>query len=147
MKAYAVAHLSNVTMGPAIVEYVERIDATLQPFGGRYIIHGGGAEVREGNWSGDLIVIEFPDRDQARSRYESRAYQEIVGLRTGSSEGASSLSTACPRGIGRRGPEARPTAQPFCHVEAAWMWSASDSSGKTRIMDHRPNPPDVNSNR
>lgn len=88
MKAYALAHLHNVVMGPAIVEYVERIDATLQPFGGRYIIHGGGTEVREGSWSGDLIVIEFPDRDRARSWYESAAYQEIVGLRTGSSEGA-----------------------------------------------------------
>jgi hypothetical protein len=27
--AYAVAHMRQVTMGPAIVEYLERIDATL----------------------------------------------------------------------------------------------------------------------
>ncbi len=34
MTAYAVAHMRRVTMGPAIVEYLERIDATLAPFGG-----------------------------------------------------------------------------------------------------------------
>jgi uncharacterized protein (DUF1330 family) len=36
MPAYAVAHMRQVTMGPAIVEYLERIDATLAPFGGRF---------------------------------------------------------------------------------------------------------------
>lgn len=98
MKAYALAHLHNVTMGPSIVEYVERIEATLQPFDGRYIIHGGGVEVREGSWSGDLIVIEFPDRDRARSWYGSAAYQGIVDLRTGNSEGTVIIVDGVPDG-------------------------------------------------
>ena len=29
MPTYAVAHLRNVTMGPQIIEYLQRIDATL----------------------------------------------------------------------------------------------------------------------
>jgi uncharacterized protein (DUF1330 family) len=41
----------------------------------------------EGNWPGDLIVIEFPDRERARAWYASPAYQEILPLRTGNSEG------------------------------------------------------------
>ena len=45
MPAYAVAHMRQATMGPAIVEYLERIDATLAPFGGRFLVHGGAAEV------------------------------------------------------------------------------------------------------
>jgi uncharacterized protein (DUF1330 family) len=40
MAAYALAHLRRVTMGPPIVEYLQRIDATLTPFNGRFIVHG-----------------------------------------------------------------------------------------------------------
>ena len=86
MTAYAVAHMRRVTMGPAIVEYLERIDATLAPFGGRFIVHGGDVEVLEGSWPGALIVIEFPDRGQVRAWYDSEAYREIVALRTGNSQ-------------------------------------------------------------
>jgi hypothetical protein len=64
MPAYAVAHMRRVTMGPPIVEYLERIDATLAPFGGHFIVHGGDFEQLEGSWPGNLIVIEFPDREQ-----------------------------------------------------------------------------------
>jgi len=73
-------------MGPAVVEYLQRIDATLAPFGGRFIVHGGEVEILEGSWPGFLIVIEFPDRDRASAWYNSAAYQEIVTLRTDNSE-------------------------------------------------------------
>jgi uncharacterized protein (DUF1330 family) len=36
MSAYAIAHVRQVTMRSAIVEYLERIDATLAPFGNRF---------------------------------------------------------------------------------------------------------------
>ena len=85
--SYAVAHLERVTVGPGIVEYLARIDATLEPFGGRFLVHGARAEVVEGPWRGDLVVIGFPDPDGARAWYSSAAYQGIVGLRTGSSTG------------------------------------------------------------
>jgi uncharacterized protein (DUF1330 family) len=39
--------MRRVTMGLAIVEYLERIDATLAPFGGHFIVHGGDFELRE----------------------------------------------------------------------------------------------------
>jgi len=86
MPAYAVAHMRQVSMGPAVVEYLQRIDATLAPFGGRFIVHGGEVEILEGSWPGFLIVIEFPDRDRASAWYNSAAYQEIVTLRTDNSE-------------------------------------------------------------
>ena len=73
-------------MGPAIVEYLQRIDDTLAPFGGRFIVHGGEVEVLEGSWPGHLIVIEFPDRGRASAWYSSDAYQEIVALRTDNSD-------------------------------------------------------------
>jgi uncharacterized protein (DUF1330 family) len=58
MPVYAVAHLRQVTMGPPIVEYLQRIDATLEPFAGRFLVHGGEVEVLEGAWPGHLIIIE-----------------------------------------------------------------------------------------
>jgi uncharacterized protein (DUF1330 family) len=60
MTHYAIANLSNVRMGAGIVEYLERIDATLAPFDGHFIVHGGVPEHVEGEWPGTLIVIEFP---------------------------------------------------------------------------------------
>ena len=66
---------------PDIVGYIQSIDATLRPFGGRFRVHGGEAEVLEGDWSGDLVMIEFPDRRSARAWYASPAYQAILPLR------------------------------------------------------------------
>ncbi|MGX5826370.1 DUF1330 domain-containing protein [Mesorhizobium sp. 43Arga] len=86
MTAYAVAHMRQVTMGPQIVEYLHKIDATLEPFGGRFLIHGGDVEVIENDWPGNLIVIEFPDRRHVREWYDSPAYQAILALRTENSQ-------------------------------------------------------------
>ena len=87
MTAYAVAHLRKVNMGAGIVAYLEAIDATIRPFEGRFIIHGGQKTVLEGSWEGDLIVIAFPDRPSAEAWYASKAYCEIKHLRSDNSEG------------------------------------------------------------
>lgn len=84
---YAVGHLRNVTMGPAVVAYLERIDATLAPFGGRFLIHGGRPTRLEGDWTGDLIVIRFPTAADALAWYRSPAYREILPLRLAAAEG------------------------------------------------------------
>ena len=88
--------LRNVAMGPAIVGYLQRIDATLQPFGGKFVVHGGPYEVLEGNWSGDVVIIEFPDRERARGWYGSPAYREILPLSTNNSDGDAILIDTVP---------------------------------------------------
>ena len=88
MASYAVGILQRVEIGPAIVEYLERIDATLAPFDGHFIIHGGEKVLHEGSDPGTLIVIEFPSRAQADGWYASAAYQAIVALRAEHSDGA-----------------------------------------------------------
>src|SRR3546814_16915685 len=97
MTAYAVANLHRVEMGPAIIEYLEKIDATLAPFGGRYIIHGGPKAVLEGDWRGDIIVVAFPDRAAAAAWYDSPAYQAIKPMRTAHSEGDVEIGRASCR--------------------------------------------------
>jgi uncharacterized protein (DUF1330 family) len=74
-------------MNAAIVTYLERIDATLAPFGGRFVVHGGEVERLEGAWPGHVVILEFPDRARARDWYRSSAYQSIVRLRTNNSLG------------------------------------------------------------
>ncbi|WP_428983341.1 DUF1330 domain-containing protein [Paraburkholderia diazotrophica] len=96
MSTFAVAHLHEVKMGVEIVEYLKRIDATLAPFCGHFVLHGGRYERLEGDWRGDLIAIEFPNRDLARAWYRSDAYQAILPLRTGNSIGDVILIDAVP---------------------------------------------------
>lgn len=82
MVGYAIARLRDLAFGPEIATYVARIDATLEPFGGRFLVHGDGLETVEGSWTGDLVVIEFPSVERARAWYRSAAYQAILPLRT-----------------------------------------------------------------
>ena len=88
MTTYGVGILRDVEMGPAIVEYLERIDGTLVPFDGHFIIHGGRKQMLEGTSPGTLIVIKFPDRAAAEEWYRSPAYQAIVPLRADHSDGS-----------------------------------------------------------
>jgi uncharacterized protein (DUF1330 family) len=81
MTAYAIAHLHDVELCADIVEYLKRIDATLEPFGGHFIVHGARPEVCEGEWQGDQIIIAFPDLVAARDWYGSEAYRRILPLR------------------------------------------------------------------
>ncbi len=87
MPAYAIAHLQDLRFGPDIVAYLQAIDATLAPYGGRFLVHGSSAEVLEGPFSGDVVVVAFPDRAQASAWYASPAYQAILPLRTRNARG------------------------------------------------------------
>jgi uncharacterized protein (DUF1330 family) len=84
MPAYGLAHLRPTTAPPhdEVLEYLERIQATMDPFGGRFLVHGTQVEVVEGVWPGSLVLIEFPDAETARKWYASPAYREILHLRT-----------------------------------------------------------------
>jgi uncharacterized protein (DUF1330 family) len=98
MSAYAIAHLWDVKWGAEIKAYLERIDDTLAPFEGKYIVHGGERTVVEGQWTGDLIVIAFPDLVRAREWYSSAAYQSILALRRDNSAGDVILIDGVPPG-------------------------------------------------
>lgn len=87
MPAYAVAVIRETRFNDEVAEYLQRIDETLLPFSGRYVIHGGPYQALEGSWSGDLVMIEFPSMEQARAWYGSDAYAAIRPLRSGNTEG------------------------------------------------------------
>lgn len=104
MTAYAIAHLRTPQINDDVLEYLERIQGTLDPFGGRFLVHGGEVEVREGSWPGTIVVLRFPTVEDARGWYDSPAYQAILPLRTDHIESDAILVEGVPDGYdaGRR---------------------------------------------
>ncbi|HET9666854.1 MAG TPA: DUF1330 domain-containing protein [Desertimonas sp.] len=88
MPAYALAHLRTPRINDEVLEYIERIQATLDPFGGRFLVHGSEVDVKEGPWPGTVVIVEFPDVDAAEAWYGSPAYQVILPLRTHNIDGS-----------------------------------------------------------
>ncbi|KUH39247.1 MULTISPECIES: DUF1330 domain-containing protein [Streptomyces] len=84
MPAYAIARLRPPrTLHEEVLTYMERIQSTLDPFDGRFLVHGAPArEVLEGDWPEALVIIGFPSLVHARDWYASEAYQALLPLRT-----------------------------------------------------------------
>ncbi|OQO92602.1 hypothetical protein B1813_10540 [Saccharomonospora piscinae] len=97
-RGYVIAHLRNVKFGPDVQRYMEQIEATFELFGGTWLIHGAASEIVEGDWPGDIVIIEFPTLSAARDWYSSPAYQAILSLRTGHMDSRVALVPGVPAG-------------------------------------------------
>jgi uncharacterized protein (DUF1330 family) len=65
----------TVTDPERYAEYVKVVPATIAKYGGRYLARGGRAEVLEGTWAPQrLVVLEFDSLDRARAWWESDDY-------------------------------------------------------------------------
>ena len=98
MSAYAIAHLQEAAAHLEIAEYIERITATFEPYGGRFLVHGAQHEVTEGRWPGHVVVIGFPSIAEARAWWDSAAYRQIAPLRSRHIEGDIILVPGVPEG-------------------------------------------------
>ncbi|MEV4424637.1 DUF1330 domain-containing protein [Streptomyces sp. R-07] len=100
MTAYAIANLHpSADLHDEVLTYMERIQSTLDPFGGRFLVHGTPArEVREGSWPGGLVIVGFPAYEDARAWYDSEAYQALLPLRTRHMPGDLLLIDGVPEG-------------------------------------------------
>jgi len=87
MKAYAI--VQETVKDPAMFEtYRSGVVATLEPFGGKFVVRGGRLTIVEGEWPHPrLVVIEFPSRQAAEDWYKSPAYQKLLPLRLKSAAG------------------------------------------------------------
>ena len=81
MSAYVIVHnevLDEGTFG----EFRERIGATVDAHGGRYLVRGGSFEVVEGELTTDrVVVIEFDDVNKARTWLNSPEYTDLKKIR------------------------------------------------------------------
>ena len=82
MPAYCFVNL-HIHDPEGYAEYRKRTLATIEAFGGRFLVRGGEVEVKEGDWRpGRVILLEFPSMEVARRWYDSPQYQAIIGYRT-----------------------------------------------------------------
>ena len=98
MSGYAVASLREVDFNDEIADYLRRIDATLPPFGGEFLVHGATPEVMDGDLPGSVVVIRFPDVEHARAWYHSPQYQAILPLRLRNTVGGAVIVAGVPDG-------------------------------------------------
>jgi uncharacterized protein (DUF1330 family) len=88
MAAYMIADIDVHDMD-TYKEYASLVPATLEPFGGRFLVRGGDHEPVEGDWRpGRLVVLEFPSADHARRWYTSEAYTAAMPIRHRASTGS-----------------------------------------------------------
>lgn len=87
MAGYVIAEI-EVTNPERFREYQAGVVATIEAHGGRFLVRGGGIEVKEGGWQPKrLVVIEFPSIEQARAWYGSPEYERLILIRQEASRG------------------------------------------------------------
>jgi uncharacterized protein (DUF1330 family) len=63
-------------------EYVERVPAVVEQYGGRYLVRGGEVAVLTGDWQPErIVVVEFDSSEQVQEFYASPEYQALAPLR------------------------------------------------------------------
>ena len=63
-------------------EYRKMVPATLERFGGSFLVRGGKVENLEGNWNPSrFVIIAFDNADQARAWWSSDTYASAKQLR------------------------------------------------------------------
>jgi uncharacterized protein (DUF1330 family) len=92
MPAYIVADI-DVHDPDAYAQYAAMVDASLEPFEGRFLVRGGGSQTLEGDWRPRrLVVLQFPSAGHARGWYESQDYGAAKTIRQQASTGSMVLA-------------------------------------------------------
>ena len=81
MPAYILVDMT-VSDASAYEAYKRLAQASIEAFGGRYLIRGGATAVLEGSWQPRrLVLLEFPTSERARSWYASPEYAQALAAR------------------------------------------------------------------
>ena len=81
MPAYIISDVT-IRNGEAFQTYQARAATSIAHYDGHYLVRGGPIEKLEGDWSPQAIVIvEFPDLEQARAWYGSPEYAHALEVR------------------------------------------------------------------
>ncbi len=80
MAGYVIADV-RVTDEVGFADFIASIPASIEAYGGRYIIRGGDVEVRQGDWApARFVVVEFDSIEVARSWLDSDSYAEVAEI-------------------------------------------------------------------
>jgi uncharacterized protein (DUF1330 family) len=85
--AYVVSEVEILDEAQANI-YRSRASASIEHYGGRYIVRGGAIELIEGdrNPNRRFVVVEFPSMQRAHEWYRSPEYAEALRVRAGALE-------------------------------------------------------------
>ena len=82
-KGYIIVDMTVTNPGGEFAEYRDNVSATIEAFGGRYLVRGGSAALVEGDVRpGIMGIVEFESRERAMEWYNSAAHQKIPPFRT-----------------------------------------------------------------
>lgn len=88
MSAYFFVDVLEVTDPDKLARYRERVLATVERHGGRYLTVGGRVDPVEGDWQPAFpVMIEFPSLEQGRRWYDSDEYRPLKALRLAAMKG------------------------------------------------------------
>lgn len=105
MKTYLINHLripGDVPNNEGL-SYLESVEATVAPYGGKWLAQGPADVVVEGAWPGSVVLMEFPNREAATAWYNSPAYTAIRPLRTNNAISDLILIDQLPEGFTVKG--------------------------------------------
>jgi uncharacterized protein (DUF1330 family) len=86
MAAYVIGHV-EIKDADGYARYSAQVAATVEKYGGRFLVRGGAYEVREGSFPKlRLVMLEFPDLAAARRWYGSPEYSPLIPQRQASTE-------------------------------------------------------------
>jgi len=86
MSVYMVIDIT-VQDAETYAEYMERVPATVEKYGGRYVVRGGPVIPLTGNWNPErIIILEFQTVEQMRTWNSSPEYRELAPLRISSTK-------------------------------------------------------------
>ncbi len=81
MAGYIVADI-EITDPDEYQKYAQQTAATIERYGGKFLVRGGRSETLEGDWKTKrLVILEFPSVEQAKTWYDSPEYSAITGIR------------------------------------------------------------------
>jgi len=87
MAAFVIGEI-DVTDQATYDDYRKQVLATVQKYGGRFVVRGGPIEALEGGWNPKrIVVLEFPSMDAVRKWYRSAEYAPLITLRQKASRG------------------------------------------------------------
>lgn len=84
MSAYVIVNV-EVSDPTQYDVYKQMAPASIEAYGGKYIVRGGPIDVLEGRWTPRRVVIlEFPDKRAAHNWWNSSEYADAKAMRNAS---------------------------------------------------------------
>ncbi len=98
MSTYCFFDVREITDQAKVEQYLAGVFATVEQYGGRYLVLGGKSDLVEGDWQPVYpVIVEFADGEHAQRWYSSPEYEPLKALRVaGTRSSAVFLEGATP---------------------------------------------------